>query len=253
MYCAMRVDGAAVALHHVEGAVGQARFPQQLRHEQRRRGVALARFQHEGVAARERHREHPARHHDREVERRDAGHDAERLAQRPVVDAGAHLVGEVALQQLRRAARELDDVDAAGDLALGIGEDLAVLRRDHGRQPVAVPVHELEEGVQHPRPPDGRRVGPGGKRGAGRGDRALHFFRRGEADLPHHRARGRVVHRLGAARAGDGAAADEVADGRRVVVVGCRGGVLDSGGHGAFLQWAWRQCRCATARRSVLE
>ena len=83
-------------------------------------GSRSAGLEHEGVAAGDRHREHPHRHHHREVERRDAGDHAERLAQRPVVDAGGDLVGVVALEQLRNAAGELDDVDAARDLALRV-------------------------------------------------------------------------------------------------------------------------------------
>src|SRR5450755_3452646 len=54
------------------------------------------------------------------------GDGAEGLAQGPVVDAGRNLLGVVALEQLRNAACELDNVDAASDLALRIGEDLAV-------------------------------------------------------------------------------------------------------------------------------
>ena len=46
------------------------------------------------------------------------------------VDAAADLLGELALQQMRDAAGELDDLEAAGDLALGVGQHLAVLRGD---------------------------------------------------------------------------------------------------------------------------
>jgi hypothetical protein len=105
-------------------------------------GVAFARLQDEGVAAGQRHREHPARHHAREVEGCDAGHYAQRLAQRPVVDAGGDLVGVVALEQLRDAAGELDDVDAAADLALCVGEDLAVFGGDDRGQRVLVLVEQ---------------------------------------------------------------------------------------------------------------
>ena len=42
---------------------------------------------------------------------------------------GGDLVGEVALQQLRNPAGELDDLDAARHLALRIAEHLAVLAR----------------------------------------------------------------------------------------------------------------------------
>src|SRR5213076_1539465 len=61
------------------------------------------------------HRKHPHRHHRREIERRDAGADAERLAHRPAVDATPDLLGEFALQQMRDAAGELDHLDTASD------------------------------------------------------------------------------------------------------------------------------------------
>ena len=75
------------------------------------------------------------------------GDDAEGLAHRPVVDAGRDLVGVVALEQLRDAARELDDVDAARDLALRVAEHLAVLGGDHRGERVALAVEQVEEGL----------------------------------------------------------------------------------------------------------
>ena len=132
----------------------------------------------------------------REVERRDAGDDAERLAHRPVVDAGRDLVGVVALEQLRDAAGELDDVDAARDLALRVGEDLAVLGGDHRGQRVAVLVEQLEEGVQDARAADRRRVGPGREGRLRRGHRGVDLGRAAERDLARDRAGGRVVDRL---------------------------------------------------------
>ena len=96
----------------------------------RHRRVLLARLQDEGVAARERDREHPQRHHRREVERRDAGHHAERLPHRVAVDAGADFFGELALEQLRNAGGELDHLDAPLHLAGGVRRDLAVFGGD---------------------------------------------------------------------------------------------------------------------------
>ena len=66
-------------------------------------------------------------HHRREVERRDPGDDAERLADRVDVDPGRGLLGEVALEQRRDPAAVLDHLEPARDLALRVGEDLAVL------------------------------------------------------------------------------------------------------------------------------
>ena len=72
-------------------------------------------------------REHPHRDHRREVERRDAGDDAERLADLVDVDAGRDLLAEAALEQVRDAGGELEVLEAAGDLAERVGRDLAVL------------------------------------------------------------------------------------------------------------------------------
>ncbi len=107
-----RVDRQLVAVHDVEDAVGQTGLGPQPRHEVGRRGVTLAGLQHEGVAAGDRDGVHPHRDHRREVERRDAGDDAQRLAEGEHVDVGRRLVGVLALQQLRDAAGELDHLEA---------------------------------------------------------------------------------------------------------------------------------------------
>ena len=52
----MRVDRLLVAVHDREHALGQARLGEQLGQQQRRRGVLLGRLEHERVAARERDR-----------------------------------------------------------------------------------------------------------------------------------------------------------------------------------------------------
>ena len=75
---------------------------------------------------RDRDRKHPQRHHRGKIERRDAGAHADRLAQRKAVDLRADVFAEFALEQVRNAGGELDDFDAARDLALGIGQRLAV-------------------------------------------------------------------------------------------------------------------------------
>ena len=104
-------------------------------------------LQDERVAARQGVGEHPHRHHDREVERRDPGHHAEGLADGVHVDAGRRLLAELALQQVRDAAGELDVLQAPGHLAQGVGEDLAVLGVRSG-QLLAVGVDQLPE-VEH--------------------------------------------------------------------------------------------------------
>ena len=127
------VDRLLVAVDDVEDAGRQAGLDQQLGQHQRHAGVALGRLQDEGVAAGDGGRELPHRDHGREVERRDAGDDAERLAHRIDVDAGAGAVGVLALHQMRDAAGELDHLEAALDVALGVGDGLAVLAGEDSR------------------------------------------------------------------------------------------------------------------------
>src|SRR5260370_18211525 len=60
---------------------------------------------------------------------------------------------------MRDAAGELDDFETAGDLALGVGEDLSVLLADDPRQGVVLAVQQFEE-LEHDASP-GQRRGPG--------------------------------------------------------------------------------------------
>src|SRR6185437_1421505 len=87
------------------------------------------------------------------VERSNACNDAERLAQRIYVDAGARSFRELALHELRNAKRELDDFDSAQNIALGIGKSLAMLTRKQLRQSVIVSCHQFQELHQHANPP----------------------------------------------------------------------------------------------------
>ena len=68
-------------------------------------------------------------HHRREVERRDAGDDAERLADRVDVDPGRGLLGEAALEQRRDPAAVLDHLEPARDLAERVGRGPCRARR----------------------------------------------------------------------------------------------------------------------------
>jgi hypothetical protein len=74
-----RIDGDLVAMHDIEDTFGHARLEEQLGKPNRCRRSALRGLEHERVAARGRHHKHPARHHHREIERRDARDHAERL------------------------------------------------------------------------------------------------------------------------------------------------------------------------------
>ena len=168
---------------------------QQLGQEQRRRRVLLRRLQDEGVAAGDGVGEHPHRHHGREVERRDAGDDAERLADRVHVDAARRLLAEAALQQVRDAAGELDVLEAAGHLAQRVGQHLAVLGREVRGDLLAVGVDQLAEVEHHLRAARQRRRPPRRERVGGGGDGGVDLLDRGQLDLGLLLAGGRVPDR----------------------------------------------------------
>ncbi|MPN03914.1 hypothetical protein SDC9_151149 [bioreactor metagenome] len=124
------VHGHLVAIDHVEHARRQTGFQRQLRDEQGAGWIALGRLEHEGVAAGHGHGPHPQRHHGGEVERSDASGHAQRLELAPAVDAGADVAAVFALEQLRCVAGVFDIFNAALQLAVRIGQHLAVFGGD---------------------------------------------------------------------------------------------------------------------------
>ena len=173
-----RVDRDLVAVHDVEHAVRDAGLVQQLREVDRRRRILLGRLEHERVPARDRRREHPHRHHRREVERRDAADDAERLADRVDVDARRRLLRVAALQQVRDPARELDDLEPARNLAERVGVHLAVLGGEEPCDVVAMLVEQLARTRKRSSARvDERRRAPRRERRLRGGDRALRPLR----------------------------------------------------------------------------
>ena len=122
------------------------------------------RLEDEGVAACERDRKHPHRHHRGEVERRDAHAYAERLAHRIRIDAASDLLAEFALEKMRNAARELDDLEAARHFAARIGKHLAMLRGDERGEFIGMLFDEVAELEHHAGAGEGRGRGPFGER-----------------------------------------------------------------------------------------
>ena len=206
------VDHFLVAVDDVEDAVGQAGFLHQLGEAHRHRRVALGGLQDEGVAAGDGHAEHPHRDHRREVERRDAGADAERLAHRIDVDAGPGADGIFALQRMRDAAGEFDHLEPALDVALGVGDDLAVLGREQLGELVHVRFDQLLE-LEHDAGA-ALRVGrrPAGLGGIGGVDRLLQVGGGAEADPGLDRALVGVEDVRFAVAGGIARAADEMVD-----------------------------------------
>ena len=170
-----RVHRLLVAVDHIEDAGRQARFQKQFGQHQGHGGVALAGLQDEGVAAGDGGGEFPHGDHGGEIERRDARHHAERLAQGIDVDVRPGAIAEFALQQMRNAAGEFHHFHAALNVALGVGNGLAMLAGQNFRELVVVTLQQLQEFHQHARAALGIGGGPGGLRGLGVLDRRAHF------------------------------------------------------------------------------
>ncbi|KPW69598.1 Fused ISPsy20 transposase IstB/transcriptional regulator LysR family protein [Pseudomonas cannabina] len=149
-------------------------------------------FEDKGVAAGNRHREHPQRNHRWEVERRDAGAHTNGLAQRVGIDAAGDVLGELAHLQRANRARVLDHLKAAKDIALGIGQRLALLGAQYRRNaPGVLADQRLQlEHDAHARA-DGR-VTPGAIGRVGGSNGGVDFTGCGERHLRKHFLRGRV-------------------------------------------------------------
>ena len=138
--------------------------------------------------------EHPHRDHRGEVERGDARADADRLAHRIDVDARARALGIFALEHVRDAAAEFDDFEPALDVALGVGDDLAMLARQQVRELVDIGFDQRLEVEHHARAALRVGRGPGGLRGLGRGNDAVEQRGLAERDLRLHAAAVGIEH-----------------------------------------------------------
>jgi hypothetical protein len=254
-----RAHDGGVAVDHIEQSVGQAGTLEQLRHHHRGGRVAFARLQDECISGREREREHPARNHAREVERRDAGDYSQRLPDRPVIEPVCHLVREVALLQGRDSAGELDDLDSAHHFAPRVGESLSVLFGDRRSERIAVLVENVEELKQNASPTNGRHVCPRRLRFPSRIDSGLQILPGAKCHVADVLTRGRIEHRLRSrSAAAKETAADPVLEGggeagccmRRHV--GSSRGRRGSGSSAASpkaLHRDSRECHCLLAHR----
>ena len=111
------------------------------------------------------------------------------------------------------AAGELDHLQPALDVALGVGDGLAVLGGEQLGEAVELLLRQLQELEQHARAPLRVGRGPGRLRRLGIGDGLLDLRLLGEGDLGLHLAGIGIEHVAAAAgRARHLLAADEMAD-----------------------------------------
>lgn len=177
---AERIDHLFAAMHDVEHARRHARFHRQFDQLHRRERVLFGRLQHEGVAADDRHREHPERDHRGEIEGRDAGADANRLAQRVRVDAARDVLREFAHLQRADAARVFHHFEAAEDIAFRVRERLALLGRQRLRDALHVLANQVLKAEHEPHARAERRRAPRLERVLRGGDGGVHLVRRRE-------------------------------------------------------------------------
>ena len=136
-----------------------------------------------------------------------------RLAHGIDVDPGSGALGVLALEHVRNAAGELDDLQPTLDVAARVGDDLAVLAGEQRRQLVHPRLDQALVGEHHPRPPLGIDRRPGRLRALGGGHREIDIGARGKVDAGLDGAGVRVEDVAEPGRgAGLGAAVDEVKD-----------------------------------------
>jgi hypothetical protein len=136
-------DGGRVAGDDVDdagrdaGAVGELG---QGESRQRRLGSGL---HHHGAADGDRRRALAGDHRRREVPRRDGGADADRLLLHEDAVVGAVLGDDVAIDAAGFLGEELDEGSGIGDLALGLGQRLALFGRHETGQVLLAFQHEV--------------------------------------------------------------------------------------------------------------
>ncbi len=170
-----RINRFLVALNNVEYAIRKTGLGQPFRQQKGCGRIAFGRFEDKAVTACKCYREHPHRHHGREVERRDTGNDTQRLTHRMAVDLGADIFGEFTLEQLRRAGCKFDNLDPAGDFAQRIGQNLAMFGGDCRGQFFGTVFKNAKEFIEDTRPAKWCGIGPFIANSRSRFNRRTHF------------------------------------------------------------------------------
>ena len=187
------VNSFASAVHEVEHSVGETSFLRKLRDADRGERDFFARFEDEGVAAGDGHGPHPERDHGGEVEGRDAGDDAEGLADGIAVDAARHVFERLAHKERRGTAGELDVFQSAADVAPRFGEGFAVFAGDALGQLLEMFLEQDLELHEDAGALDGRGFHPGGEGVGGGADGLVDDIGAAERGFGDDLADGRIV------------------------------------------------------------
>ena len=155
-------DDRALPDEDVHDALGDPGLEAELGEPQRGERRQLCRLEHDGVPARERRPELPARDVEREVPGDDEPDDAERLAERRRYAAGDR--DRVATMLVHGARVEVEDLRDHPDLAACAGDRLADVPRLDPRELLGVLLDERREPAQESRAIGGSDRAPGRKR-----------------------------------------------------------------------------------------
>ena len=129
---------------HVEHAGRHAGALRQFGHGQRRQRRLLGRLDHHRAAGGQRRRHLARDHRDREVPRRDRRAHADRLLDDEVALVVVGGRDGLAVDALGLLGEPLDEAGAVADLALGLGQRLALLGGHDARQVVGMLVQQVE-------------------------------------------------------------------------------------------------------------
>ena len=185
------VDTFPVAVHDVEHTGRQACFGQQFAEPNGGKRHLFRRFEHKRVAAHQRDRNHPHRHHQREVVRRDAHAHTDGMPCHLGIDVAGDVRQDAAHQQAGNAAGKLGHFHPALHLGPRFGERFAVLASDQRRQLFELLLHEFTEAKHDAGTFHNGSGAPGGQGSVSRLDDLARLFSRAERhacdDLPGRR------------------------------------------------------------------
>ena len=130
--------GVTATLDDIDDAIGDARLFEQVDHHFCSAWDSLRGLEHEGVAERDRQREHPEGDHGREVVRSDTSHDSKRFSVRVDIDARSHILGSLTLGKRVEAASVFNDLVATENITGRVCKGLAMLLGHEPSQLISV-------------------------------------------------------------------------------------------------------------------
>ena len=144
-------DHRAEPRHHVDDAIGQARFGQQRGELERRARREFRGLDDHRASRRERERQALREDEERKIPRRDDAHHADRLPHDEPEHIGAERVVRVAVHDAREARRVFPDACRRRDFAARLADGLAAFERLQIGQRLDVVADQLRRFQQHRR------------------------------------------------------------------------------------------------------